>query len=447
MKKKLIIAGVIAVIIGITYTFTIILKDSIMFSKYEKMVEQTTDKEKDLEKELHNTKIELCTYTKRLNYLDNTGRPDWTFFDTIKCTEEKDTPEGGSVKEETKPETLSQAYGSPDDLFFMFLKKDSPYISQTLKQHFANNGYLATDVATNSKKLEVYAPSFMFMDSEGNAKDEEREYTVHVAENYDTMGWTIELHWIGDDKVPNAFWIGHMNQVYVKDGDKVKTGDKIGLSGGCPGELKFNEKSTGCHAHFEYRIDGQESTYPGYMYSNHGIELTEYRLLRKMAAEEAEKKAEEEAKANEGKVPAQEPIAGLYTKYNTVHPDMSKVLEAIHQRESGKCTENCKTSYAGAKGPFQFMNPTWKAYGCDGDGNGSKDAQNVYDAACGAQNYLITLFNNEKSYNQGLDDKWIWWKAFYRYNAGYATHATHADGYPAGIAYADDVLRMMYNIQ
>ncbi len=442
MKKKLIILGLTILGLGLIYTFTILLKSPLTYSRYESLVNDTQDKKDILTAQLEQTELRLCTYTKKWDYLKNTGKPDWEYFETIEeCAPEEKAQSGGHNTEQeevpvTNTQAFSEEYHKPEDLFFAFLKKDNPKITQTLKQHFSNNGYLATDIGTNHKKIDVYAPSFMFMDGEGNKKDEEREYIVKVTENYGTMGWTIELNW-EEHNVKNAFWIGHMNQVYVADGQKVKTGDKIGLSGGCPGELKFNEKSTGCHIHFEYRIDGQESTYPGYMYTNHGDELKLFK----------QNKGVEAASGSTEKVPPQEPIAGLYTKYKDVHEDMPSVLEAIHQRESGKCTENCKTSYAGAKGPFQFMDRTWKYYGCDGDGDGVKDVQNVYDGACGAQNYLITLFKNEQSYNQSLDDKWIWWKAFYRYNAGYSKHATHEDGIPAGVAYADDVLRMADQIE
>lgn len=46
------------------------------------------------------------------------------------------------------------------------------------------------------------------------------------------------------------------------------------------------------------------------------------------------------------------------------------------------------TSPMDAKGPFQFLEPTWDYYGIDGDGDGDKDIQDLTDAAFGAANYL-----------------------------------------------------------
>lgn len=45
-------------------------------------------------------------------------------------------------------------------------------------------------------------------------------------------------------------------------------------------------------------------------------------------------------------------------------------------------------SSAGAKGPFQFVDGTWKDYGDDCDGDGQKEVRNLKDSACGAANYL-----------------------------------------------------------
>jgi len=39
-----------------------------------------------------------------------------------------------------------------------------------------------------------------------------------------------------------------------------------------------------------------------------------------------------------------------------------KLIEAVHQVESGKSTSTCKTSYAGATGPMQFLASTFRHY-------------------------------------------------------------------------------------
>jgi membrane-bound lytic murein transglycosylase B len=39
-----------------------------------------------------------------------------------------------------------------------------------------------------------------------------------------------------------------------------------------------------------------------------------------------------------------------------------RLIEAVHQIESGKSTSTCKTSYAGAMGPMQFLRSTFNHY-------------------------------------------------------------------------------------
>ncbi|WP_209308873.1 lytic transglycosylase domain-containing protein [Blastococcus sp. CT_GayMR16] len=47
-----------------------------------------------------------------------------------------------------------------------------------------------------------------------------------------------------------------------------------------------------------------------------------------------------------------------------------------------------------AVGPMQFIPATWRAYGIDGDGNGTADPFNINDAALGAANYLCASGGN-----------------------------------------------------
>lgn len=49
------------------------------------------------------------------------------------------------------------------------------------------------------------------------------------------------------------------------------------------------------------------------------------------------------------------------------------------------------SSPVGASGPFQFMPPTWGAYGVDADGDGNKNIQDLKDAAYASANYLKAL--------------------------------------------------------
>jgi membrane-bound lytic murein transglycosylase B len=45
-------------------------------------------------------------------------------------------------------------------------------------------------------------------------------------------------------------------------------------------------------------------------------------------------------------------------------------------------------NFAGAGGPGQFLEPSWRAYGVDGDGDGVKDRYNPADAISGTANLL-----------------------------------------------------------
>ncbi len=45
-------------------------------------------------------------------------------------------------------------------------------------------------------------------------------------------------------------------------------------------------------------------------------------------------------------------------------------------------------NFAGARGPAQFLRPTWAAYGVDGDGDGDRDVYDPADAIPGMANYL-----------------------------------------------------------
>lgn len=44
-----------------------------------------------------------------------------------------------------------------------------------------------------------------------------------------------------------------------------------------------------------------------------------------------------------------------------------KLIEAVHQVETGKSTGGCKKSYAGATGPMQFMPSTFRHYAIEGN--------------------------------------------------------------------------------
>lgn len=65
-----------------------------------------------------------------------------------------------------------------------------------------------------------------------------------------------------------------------------------------------------------------------------------------------------------------------------------QLIEAVHQVESGKSGSTTTSSYAGARGPMQFMPGTWRSYGIDGNGDGIADINNVNDAIFGGAHLL-----------------------------------------------------------
>ena len=91
------------------------------------------------------------------------------------------------------------------------------------------------------------------------------------------------------------------------------------------------------------------------------------------------------AKALE-EIPAE--LLGLYRTASASCEGLDwTVLAAIHNVETNFGTGPAISS-AGAQGPMQFMPATWRAYGVDGDQDGSRDVNNVVDAVFGATNLL-----------------------------------------------------------
>ena len=61
-----------------------------------------------------------------------------------------------------------------------------------------------------------------------------------------------------------------------------------------------------------------------------------------------------------------------------------------------------RVSYARAMGPMQFLPGTWARYASDGDGDGTADPQNLYDATLAAARYLCSGGLNLRDQSQVL---------------------------------------------
>lgn len=95
----------------------------------------------------------------------------------------------------------------------------------------------------------------------------------------------------------------------------------------------------------------------------------------------------------------------LYQKAGSVFGLDWRILAAVHSVESGQAIQHYKVSYAGARGPMQFLPSTFNHYAVDGDGDGQANIYDVDDAVFTAARYIAA--------NGGMDNIR---KALFRYN-------------------------------
>lgn len=149
--------------------------------------------------------------------------------------------------------SLMGAYTKPSDLFYTCLKEYKCYVTQSDREHFSRNGYLATDIGTADKNLPIRLPDFM---------GKEVVYTLKYVNYPKTTGATVEA-FAEVDGVKIMWRIGHThwdwdnikyNELYHNR--QLKTGTIIAYSGG-EKEESFKNKgnqgaTTGKHVHIEY---------------------------------------------------------------------------------------------------------------------------------------------------------------------------------------------------
>lgn len=157
-------------------------------------------------------------------------------------------------------QVVSKDYAGPESLYYTCLVRDNCYVTQSDKEHFARNGYLAVDVGTGGKNLAIHALDHM---------NREIEYTAKYIDYPGTTGTTVELY--GEDNGTKFMWrIGHTHWEWngvdykaLNDGKKIKTGAIVAVSGGEKEESTKNGgnqgATTGKHVHIEYLLwDGSQ---------------------------------------------------------------------------------------------------------------------------------------------------------------------------------------------
>jgi hypothetical protein len=105
-------------------------------------------------------------------------------------------------------------------------------------------------------------------------------------------------------------------------------------------------------------------------------------------------------------------IAALFTEENFTHIDVKSIPARwkAFPKQHPNPNSGWPTNQFHTMGAFQFIPGTWKGFAVDGDGDGKKDAQNIWDGAAGAAKYVAS--------NGATVDKppASWQRAIFAYN-------------------------------
>lgn len=105
-------------------------------------------------------------------------------------------------------------------------------------------------------------------------------------------------------------------------------------------------------------------------------------------------------------------VAGLFTEENFTGIDPSKIPDrwVSFVKQHPDPNSGWPTNVFNTMGAFQFIPGTWAAFGVDGNDDGKKDPQNIFDGAAAAANYVA-------SNGATVDKKPVDWRpAIFAYN-------------------------------
>jgi len=94
-----------------------------------------------------------------------------------------------------------------------------------------------------------------------------------------------------------------------------------------------------------------------------------------------------------GRVESQHAAGGnLRSDGTTVTPIIGPALPSVSDTDRGRYDRDTRWDHA--VGPMQFLPATWRTYGVDGNADGAKDPNNVYDSTLAAAQYLCAGSTN-----------------------------------------------------